>query len=341
MSEFRIKPVELKPNKSFMTHQKGHHEPEGDAFSKFKDYKSKINLLFSDLPQEHRFWLQHGESVQNLHELYVSFDGMPDTVYLHHAKRDKNDFVEWIKHVYQDDELAFKLFQAKSRAEAKAAIEERIDELTKVPKHEGDAGFVKELATKFEGQNQKLEEDLVKKKEWLAKKQKELEFFEQKNLEREKMLYGKYRKLETDEQELYGKFRKLQEQEEKLNEALMKERKQVQAESQKIAVERADISKDRQKLDEERKLHNDQHMQAMLLKHQPIYGRLDELMSYATTCLLAKNYKEAHLSMAKVRYYYDSLPADDPRKKEFYGKIVKLRSYINEELNLSPLRNDK
>jgi hypothetical protein len=350
MNDFKIKPVALKPDHSFLTVHKPTKEPEpdADAFSRYKDYKTKIALLFNDLPQSHKFWLQTGESVKNLHELYTAFDEMPEPVYCHHVGKEKNDFVEWIKHVYQDDDLAFKLFHAKSRIEARAAIEARIDELTNVGTHTSEKGFFQALIAKFSKQNEKLEQELLQKKDWLAKKQKEMEAWEQKNIEHEKMLFSKYKGLEVQEQDLYGKFRLLQEQEEKLNQALMHERAEVERENKSVVAahravekekdaivhEKGEIDRQRMELEKTRREHQVLSQRVMMKQHEPLYGRLDELMGYATTCVFNKNYREARDSMAKVRYYYSSLPNTDPRKKEFYLKIIKLRKYINDELKI-------
>jgi hypothetical protein len=346
MNDFRIKPVALKADHSFLVTQRHKQETtepahEADAFERYKDYKTKIALLFNDLPQSNKFWLQNGESLKNLHELYTEFEQMPDDMYFHHVKGGKNDFVEWVKHVYQDDELAFKLFHAKSRTEAKLAIEERIDELTNVGTHKNDQSFFQALIDKFTKQNTKLEQELIQKKEWLAKKQKEMEAWEQKNVEHEKMLFGKYKRLEDQEKELFSKFRGLQEQEEKLNQALKNERQEIMRENKTVVAahraveqEKNEIDRERRELEDRRREHQALNQQVIMRKHEPIYSRLDELMSYSTTCVFNKNYKEARDSMAKVRYYYASLPNSDPRKKEFYMKIIKLRKYINDELNI-------
>jgi len=178
MNEFKIKSKPLQANPLFMDiHKHKVDEPKyEDAFTKYKDYRGKISMLFRDLPHTHKFWLISGIPIKNLHELYHALEEMNDETYFHHVSRQKNDFSEWIKNVYHDEDLAFKLYHAKTRKEAKNAIEERIDQMVDVGDHDkNEKSFFKALIHKLSRQNDKLERELQSKKEWLLRKQKELE----------------------------------------------------------------------------------------------------------------------------------------------------------------------
>jgi len=322
MTEFRIQPRPLRPNHLFMDihkDKKEKHEDE-DAFTKYHGYKNKIALLFSDLPSKHKFWLHGGKSVKGLHELYEELADMNDEVFSHHVTRTKNDFADWVRFVYQDEDLAMNLARAKNRGEAKRAIENRIDSIVfEIGEPKTDKGFLKALTEKLTKQNERLEKELIDKKEWLNRKQKELEAWENKNLEHEKGLYSKYKLLERQEQQMYNKFKKLQEEETVLSKAL--------------AEEKVEIEKQRKELNSKQNEHEARKRTVFLKQHQHIYARLDELMSLTTACLHNKDYPSAKDAMSKVKYYYDVLPNADPRKKEFYMRIIKLRNEIPKTQN--------
>ena len=180
MSEsFRIQPKPLKPNHLFMDiHKvKKDNETEGfmTPFEEFRDYQSRISLLFKDLPDEHNFWLLNGVPLKNLRELYDAVNTMSNETFFHHVQKNKNDFSKWVKAVYHDEELAFKLHKAKTREETKKAIEERIDSIIDVSTEESkDNNFFKALMNKLSKQNEKLEKQLIEKKNWLLTKKKNL-----------------------------------------------------------------------------------------------------------------------------------------------------------------------
>ncbi len=323
-NQFRIRRVPLKPNHLFMDIHKGkeesHEKVNIDAFAEYRDYRRRIGLLFSDLPDEHRFWLKSGVSVKGLHELYVELGNMSDETYSHHVNQHKNDFAAWVKNIYQDEELSSSLLRARTRLEAKEAIERRIDSIIGPEEGKDEKNIFKSLISKLSKQNQKLEKELIEKKDWLNQKQHDLELWEARNVDHEKKLYNKYKVMEQHEQHLYSKFKKLQEQEEKLNTALGQEKKEIE--------------KQKAELKQKQQEHELMKRSALFKKHEPVYTRLDELMSYATACIFNKNYKEARDSMSKVKYYYNTLPNEDPKKKEFYAKIIKLRNYISDALKI-------
>ena len=337
--EFRIRPAKLDRNHLFMDIHKDRMasriQDTESPLEKFKDYRHRIGILFSDLPFEHRFWLATGESVQSLRELYEAMDTMSDDAYSHHIKGKKNDFAEWVETLYGDDKLAHKLRMSKTREQAKRAIEERIDELIKLEeKHDTEKGFFNALIQKFQKQNERLEKELFEKKEWLAKKEEELKKWESRNIDQEKRLYEKYQSLEKQEKELYERFKRLEIQQKKLVQSVEQEKAQVQKENMLVEEKRKVLEKEQAELEHRRRQQSSQENEELAKKHQHIYERLDELMSYAVTSVHNKNYAQTRDNLGKIKYYYNILPSEDPKKKDYYSRIVKLRAFIKETLKL-------
>jgi DNA repair exonuclease SbcCD ATPase subunit len=350
--EFKMKSSPLDANHLFMDihkHKASHHKKEEDVYQKYKGYEKKISLLFSDLPKEHKFWLLDGSSVTSLHELYDAFKDMSDEVFFHHVGKGRNDFSKWVKNVYHDENLAFKLAKIKNKKQGIKIIENHTDNLLQVPGQVDDEnGFFKALIKKLNSQNVKLEKDLFAKKDWLMKKQTELQSWEQKNIDYEKNLYKKFQTIDHHEKKLIQKIQKLKVEEESLNQQLLEEKKQIQLQNQEILKEKKIIENQRKEI-QEKSTHIEKRSQEVdkkVQKHKEIsksilhqkfsstYVRLDELMSYVSTCVFNKNYNEAKDAMAKVKYYYGTLPGSDPKKKEFYTKIVNLKKHINETLKV-------
>ena len=350
--EFKMRSSPLEANHLFMDihkHKSKHHKKDEHVYDKYKAYENKINLLFSDLSQDHKFWLLDGTGVTSLHELYEAFNTMNDEVFLHHVNQRKNDFSQWVKNVYHDENLAFKLSKIQNKKQAKKIIENHTDNLLQVPTQVNDEkGFFKALIQKLNSQNVRLEKELVAKKNWLMSKQSELENWEQKNINYEKNLYKKFETIDHHERKLIEKIKKLKNQEDSLNRQLMEEKKQIQFQNQEILKERKIIENQRKQI-QEKSIHVEKRSQEIDIKaqkhkeiqknilhqkHSSTYIRLDELMSYVTTSVFNKNYNEAKDAMAKVKYYYGTLPGSDPKKKEFYTKIVNLKKHINETLKV-------
>jgi len=349
MSDFKLKGAPLSANINFMDINKHKEQAkevhrEADAFDNFKSYNHQISMLFSDLPKDHRFWTVDGMPLHNLHELYDAFETMPDTVYQHHVTGDRNDFATWVSNVYHDEDLAYKLHKAKNRLAAKRAIEDRIEELISVgEKHTTEDSFFKALIKKLSKQNQKLEAELNAKKQWILKKEHEMEGWEAKNIEHEKKLYEKYALMEAEEKKLYDKFQHLQSQEAQLTKALADEKKQIAQQQKELEDEQKKIHSEHEKIAEEQKAleshkqdiktqRDERVKQVMSQRNRHIYERVDELLGYASACIYNHNFKEARDTMSKVKYYYNTLPHEDPHKKEIYKKIMLLRKQLTESL---------
>lgn len=68
------------------------------------------------------FWTNDGRVLQNLKDLHLAFGSMDDTIFLHHANTEKNDFADWVEYVLQDLDCALKLRTAKKRTQAEKIL---------------------------------------------------------------------------------------------------------------------------------------------------------------------------------------------------------------------------
>lgn len=64
------------------------------------------------------FWTRDGRILQDLADLHMAFGSMDEEVFLHHVRKEKNDFADWVEHVLQDLDCAVALRKAKKPDQA-------------------------------------------------------------------------------------------------------------------------------------------------------------------------------------------------------------------------------
>jgi len=176
-------------------------------------------------------------------------------------------------------------------------------------------------------------------------KEKELEHWGLKNIEYEKKLAHKFLSIEQKESMLMKKLQSLNRYEKELDDSVIKQKKDFELKNkileekeksmkEKFIEKEKNIEEKHKELDVKRKKDELISKSTLIKRNQHIYTRLDELMSYATACIHNKNYKEAKDAMSKVRYYYSTLRQDDPMKREYYQKIIRLKKHIGEIIGL-------
>ena len=77
------------------------------------------------------FWLSNGMILKDLYELAHAMKIMDDPTFMHHVNSEKNDFYNWTKDILNEQALAKKLLESKTREEMSLAIERRISQLSK------------------------------------------------------------------------------------------------------------------------------------------------------------------------------------------------------------------
>jgi len=63
------------------------------------------------------FHLGDGRVLRSVGDLREALRGMKDSLFKFHVSEEKNDFSEWVRHVFRDEELAERIASAKSRKE--------------------------------------------------------------------------------------------------------------------------------------------------------------------------------------------------------------------------------
>jgi len=74
--------------------------------------RQRITLDLYDMqqvPEEQHFYFVNGQRVKNVKELAEIMDRIEQEVFDYHVNEEKNDFYSWVKHVFNDLELAEKL----------------------------------------------------------------------------------------------------------------------------------------------------------------------------------------------------------------------------------------
>ncbi|MBD3164381.1 hypothetical protein GF323_04220 [Candidatus Woesearchaeota archaeon] len=116
--------------------------------------------IFFMKEEERAFRLCNGGKIESIKELYEQLDRMSEEVFLYHANEDKNDFYNWIKDVFQQNNLAHRIRYLKDKHAMKKAIGGWISELL----HEGHADENKaKLTDKMTGDKLLPGEKLVMK----------------------------------------------------------------------------------------------------------------------------------------------------------------------------------
>jgi len=92
----------------------------------------KTKLIFSNVDPEKYFLLNDGRSIKNLEEMNQALMFMNANTYEHHANEEKNDFSNWVEHVFEDKELANSIKTSINSQTAAIAINNRIRQIRTV-----------------------------------------------------------------------------------------------------------------------------------------------------------------------------------------------------------------
>jgi hypothetical protein len=68
------------------------------------------------------FYLPHGQHLKSINELIQALDNMSNDTFKHHVNEHKNDFANWISGVFNEEELAQKIYNVKSTEELKEIL---------------------------------------------------------------------------------------------------------------------------------------------------------------------------------------------------------------------------
>lgn len=95
------------------------HEREREIQSKIEELKLISNELglFKNVKPEEYFYLHNGIVIKNLHDLIDILEIIDEDTLRFHFNEKKNDFSEWVRHVFKDNNLADKMKNAKAKME--------------------------------------------------------------------------------------------------------------------------------------------------------------------------------------------------------------------------------
>lgn len=82
--------------------------------------------LTDQVPKENYFYYHNGSVVRDVAELIRAIEAGSDEDFYHHVSEGKNDFSEWIKNVYSDEELAKEVRKAASKQETLEKLEQAL-----------------------------------------------------------------------------------------------------------------------------------------------------------------------------------------------------------------------
>ncbi|MBW2992742.1 hypothetical protein KY345_06005 [Candidatus Woesearchaeota archaeon] len=84
--------------------------------------------LLADAKPENYFITRDGQRIKNLYQLHKSLLNMDDGVYSHHVNKEKNDFYNWVKDIYNDEALSSIVLKCKTKNELAQKLKGKIEE---------------------------------------------------------------------------------------------------------------------------------------------------------------------------------------------------------------------
>jgi hypothetical protein len=87
--------------------------------------------ILGDVQQDHCFYINDGQRLKNLNELYTALAGMDNATFSRHVNSEKNDFSNWIRDVIGDRKLAEKLSKAKTARKTINTVKQRLQYLNR------------------------------------------------------------------------------------------------------------------------------------------------------------------------------------------------------------------
>lgn len=102
----------------------------------------RARKILSKVHPDFSFKLKNGGEIKNLEELVHTLKIMDKKTFQHHVTKDKNDFMNWIRDVIKDEELAVALEDCYDQLETEKIVRNRIMELqARIQKHEDLQSF--------------------------------------------------------------------------------------------------------------------------------------------------------------------------------------------------------
>lgn len=87
--------------------------------------------ILGHAPEKHYFVFNNGKKMRNLYQFIDELEHMHEDVFKQHVNESKNDFANWIEHVFEGKGLADELRQIEDRLDTqRAVLKELVRQLT-------------------------------------------------------------------------------------------------------------------------------------------------------------------------------------------------------------------
>ncbi len=87
--------------------------------------------LLSHAPENHYFVFSNGKKMRNMYQFVDELEHMHEDVFKEHVNENKNDFANWVEHVFEGKSLADELRQIEDRLDTqRAVLKELVRQLT-------------------------------------------------------------------------------------------------------------------------------------------------------------------------------------------------------------------
>lgn len=86
-----------------------------------------------ELPHHKWFYFKHGRKAKNIEELKEALKSMNDAEFNHHVNDTRNDFANWVEHVFGEKELADKLRKVYNKEDTYTIIDEFLKTKSSTP----------------------------------------------------------------------------------------------------------------------------------------------------------------------------------------------------------------
>ena len=95
------------------------HEREREIQTQIKELKLISNelSLFRHVNPEQYFHMRNGVVLKCLHDLIDILEVIDNETFDYHVNNNKNDFSEWVRHIFRDNKIADKMKNAKTKLE--------------------------------------------------------------------------------------------------------------------------------------------------------------------------------------------------------------------------------
>lgn len=75
------------------------------------------SLFIQDIDPKHYFYLNDGKIIKNLPELSEVLLNISENIFNHHVNNERNDFSNWVRDIFLNNELALEISKCKTKDE--------------------------------------------------------------------------------------------------------------------------------------------------------------------------------------------------------------------------------